>query len=130
MATAKKTNLSRDETLVRASKFRAAILAHVRAHPEVNTLEIMAHMQEMIKKEKASENLVHGQLKQLVDSGQLLTNPGHRPLRYTLANHKPAPAVVVKGKKGATANFTIDIVKATGRVRLQFADLSIDIGVI
>lgn len=129
MATSKK--LTRDEQMVRSAKVRAAIIALVRETPQISTTEVIQSLSDLMKATKASRSSVITQLKQMVKNGQLLTEHGHRPLRFTLpAENGRTKKITVKGKKGEVPNFTIDIIKSTGRVRLQLGGLSIEIGVV
>lgn len=134
MATTKKP-LTRDVLLVRAAKFRAAIMALVRENPNVSAAEVTEALANLIESTQAKKHIVVEQLKQLVKTEQLVATVDQKPIRYSLPKQgrvAKKQTVVVKAKKGNAGSpaFTIDIVKSTGRVRLQLAGLSIEIGVI
>ena len=130
MARSKRQPLSRADTLVRAAKFRAKIQAVVRSHPGISTPDIVSECAELMNEEYAPESLVHGQLSALTESGLLTREREGRHMHYRIQGD--APTTTRKAKKQrerSLADVTVDMVKATGRVRLTIGDFVIDIGI-
>lgn len=129
---AKARKLSRDEVLVRAAHFRAAIMAFVKKHPGCTPAQILEGLEADRIERDASESTVLTQIHALIHAKQIEVVKEGRHAHYHLAGSVPLakPRSAKAPKSSSAAPFVVDISKSTGRVRLHIAGLTIEIGVV
>jgi hypothetical protein len=138
MAAAKR---DRKADIVRAAKLRAVVLAHLGAHPMPQTLADLAKAPAVAALKYPASQL-HAMVSRMVANDLLVTRTttapsGKRMVAYLLppspllGKHARQPGAVAAlgAPYGGGTAIQIDVVKSTGRVRLQLAGLTIEIGV-
>lgn len=129
MATEKKQqSLSRSQILVRAAKLRAKMISLIKKTPGISTPDLVAQMQDTLKAEQANDTSVITQLLHLQKSELIATIKDGNKASHYLPDAKPAKVRKEKAVK-AQPDFTVDLVKATGRVRVSIGGFVIEIGV-
>lgn len=134
--------LTRSEELVRAAALRAAIVADLNARSApVNQQEITESLKDTLVKWKVTdEATLRRVLARAVSAGLFTSEKDGTRVLYSLSKDSAEEKAQKTQKKLAKAqlktlaigapDFTVDIVKATGRIRMTIAGLSIEIGVV
>lgn len=121
---------SRDTVLVRAAKLRAKIISLVKKTPGITTTDLTVQMQDFLKEVGGNDLAVRTQLIHLHKNEQLAQVKEGAQLHYYLPTELPrAPRAKKEKTVNSPPNFTVDLVKSTGRVRLNIGGFVIDIGV-
>jgi Fe2+ or Zn2+ uptake regulation protein len=121
--------MSRDESLVRAAELRAAILYILNSNTAgVSFREIFTHKK--VSEMKAPEATVRGCVGQLVKTSQINAVKDGRsvtfyPITAKVEAIEQMPAVVKR-----KPDVKVDIVKSTGKVRIEINGLLLEIGVV
>lgn len=128
---AKAKPLARDAVLARAATFRALIRSAIHKTPGITQVQLATALADALKEHKASGNVITGQLTYLRQSGEVVPVRKGLQFHYYVQGATPEdePGEVSLKKPLKTPSIQIDVIKSTGRVRLQIQGLVIEIGV-